>query len=108
MCKNVLYSLFLLILCLKGSTQNIEFVNKYLKTTDSITYFAIDALNNVYLKDVNNVYTKISEEDNKVFILKNDVGIGNSSIDVINPFKVLVFNSNENKIRFYDKSLGIV
>lgn len=106
--KKVLYSLFLLVICLKGFTQNLEFVNDFLKTTDSITFFAIDALNNVYLKDVNNVYTKISAEDNKVFNLKNDVGIGNSSIDVINPFKVLVFNSNENKIRFYDKTLSIV
>lgn len=108
MCKKVLYSLFLLILCLKGTSQNIEFINEFLKTADSITYFTIDALNNVYIKDINNVYTKISAEDNKVFNLKNDVGYGSFSIDVINPFKVLVFNSNENKIQFYDKTLSKV
>lgn len=108
MCKKVLYSLFLLFLCLKGITQNVEFVNEFLKTTDSIVYFTVDALNSVYLKDVNNVFTKINADDNKVFSLKNEVGYGNSTIDVINPFKVLVFNSNENKIQFYDKSLSIV
>lgn len=106
--KRVIYSLILLVLCLKGFTQNLEFVNNYLKTADSITYFAVDALNCFYFKDLSNVYTKINPDNNKVLSLKNNEGYGNLTIDVVNPFKVLVFNSNENKIQFYDQSLSIV
>jgi hypothetical protein len=104
MMKNVIY-LFLLLCCSVGFGQNQKLKTTALDTKelDSKTYIGFDGLgNNYYIKD--NVFSK--ENETQKWEYKNVVLGKITSVDYINPLKIVVFYEDFNTIITLDNQLN--
>ncbi len=99
--KKTLSTILLAFACLCASAQITELWQKYAVADD----FEIDKLNNIYLiKD--NVVSKYDEGMNFVCSYDNYSAGGISLVDVVNPFKIIVFYSEFNKLIYLDNKLS--
>ncbi len=108
MIKKLIISIVFLYIFFNCKAQSYITVDDYLQKTDSIVFFTVDNFNSMYFIDVNNVYTKINSEDKSFYTFKNKSIANYSSIDVSNPFKLLIYNPLENKIWFLDKTMSLI
>lgn len=99
--KKFLVSMFFSLACLFAVAQTVDL---WSAEADAENFY-VDKLGNIYLVK-NNVVGKYDDKMNKLCSYDNYSAGSISSVDVANPFKIIVFYSEFNKVVYLDNNLA--
>lgn len=108
--KKIQLILFLLCLCTSVATYSqSDSVFQFIRSVNgNFSYFNVDNLDNIYLVTNANQLKKLDEKGDSIAIFNDVKRFGNpSSIDVTNPFKILLYYKNFSTVVILDRLLNM-